>query len=104
MNRNSLRSRMTLGFALSFALFAVVASLGFLVWSREAAWNDAEERTRAAASLLAQEWNGKTDEASVEYAFDETYEDARLENVALLVLDPSGRVVGSEGHPPLPGP
>ncbi|RYG34168.1 HAMP domain-containing histidine kinase, partial [bacterium] len=103
MNRNSLRSRMTFGFALSFAIFAVVASLGFLIWSRELALIDATERSRAAALLLDQEWNGRTDEDSILHTFDETYEDARLENVALLILDPRGREVGSEGHPPLPG-
>lgn len=81
--RGSLRARMALGFTFAFALFAALACGAFAFWSAHRARLDAEERVASAAAHLAQEWKGRTPKE----AFDEVHEDARLDEVAMLLVD-----------------
>lgn len=92
---------MTLGFALSFALFALMACAAFHGWSIHVALLDAEERTSSAAEHLVLEWKG---DRTPEEAIQEVHEDARLDQVSMLLVDKHGAVVGSDGHPTLPWP
>lgn len=100
--RSSLRVRMTLGFSASFAAFAIIVWSGFALWSRHAAHLDARERTYAAARLVAQEWDGNAAEHSVAKAFVEAHEDMRLDNIAMMIVDDTGRILGRNRRPALP--
>jgi signal transduction histidine kinase len=95
----SLRARITLGFTLSFAVFVLAASVGALSWSARVDQQDAEERVRAAARLVKEEWNGSTAAQSVSAAFKEVREDARLDNITLSITDTEGRLLGVSGLP-----
>ncbi len=100
--RSSLRARMTLGFTAFFAVLALLAWTGFMLWSRHAAHQDARERTYAAVRLVAQEWDGNAVERSVVKAFVEAHEDMRLDNIAMMIVDDTGRVLGRNRRPAWP--
>lgn len=91
---------MTLGFTLTFAIFTTVATMAFGHWAQRAAERDAQERVASAASHLALEWKGRTPAE----AFQEVHEDARLDEVTMLLIDRKGHVVGHDGHPDLSWP
>ncbi len=100
----SLRARITLGFTASFAAFVLVVCITALLWARHAAQIDAEERVRAAARLVKLEWEGDAAEKSVARAFEEAHEDARLENISVLIIDNEGSTLGASRHPSPPWP
>jgi signal transduction histidine kinase len=100
----SLRARMTVGFMLWFAAFAVLSGISFLLWSWRSARLDREERVAAAARLVAQEWDGKPASQSVGKAFREAQEDMRLDHVSLLIVDNKGAILGANRTPSLPWP
>ncbi|MBC7804659.1 MAG: hypothetical protein H7145_00720 [Akkermansiaceae bacterium] len=100
MSRNapppsSLRARMTTGFTAWFTLVASVACVLFLLWSRDMARRDVQERVRAAAWLVAHEWENDAAARHAAKAISEAKEDMRLNNVALFIVDGSGRVLGT---------
>lgn len=91
---------MTLGFTLSFAAFATLACVAFSLWNFRTSYRDAQERVVSAADHLRIEWQGRTERE----AFEEVHEDARLDEVAMLLIGREGRVLGRDGHPTLPWP
>jgi signal transduction histidine kinase len=100
----SLRARMTLGVIVWSAAVSLLAGTGFLIWSRRAAHEDAHERVRAAARLVAYEWDGNPASPNIARAFREAREDMRLDNIAILLVDDSGRVMGANTDPAMPWP
>jgi signal transduction histidine kinase len=101
---SSLRARMTLGFTAFFAVFTLLACACFHQWATHVALQDMEERTRAAARLVAQEWAGDVSPEGIQLAFEEARQDARLYNVSLIMVDASGAVLGADRYPSLPWP
>ena len=98
--KGSLRSRMTFGFTVTFALFALAAIFAFSLWSRHAAYQDAEERVGAAVEHLLLEWEEKTPTKAIR----EVHEDARLDAVSMILVDAHGRTLAQDGHPVLAWP
>ncbi|MBC8138527.1 MAG: hypothetical protein H8F28_21815 [Fibrella sp.] len=92
---SSLRARMTMGFTAWFTLVASLAWVLFLFWSRDMARRDVQERVHAAAWLVAHEWENDAAARHAAKAISEAKEDMRLDNVALFIVDGSGRVLGT---------
>lgn len=91
---------MTLGFTLSFGIFAFGACLAFFLWSRHSARLDAEERVSAAVEHLAYEWEQKTPDETIQ----EVHEDARLDRVSMILVGKDDTILAADGHPSLSWP
>lgn len=108
---SSLRARMTLGFTASFLGFVLVACLSDFLWSRHVERRDAARRVLSAARLIAHEWDGDTTPEGIERAIEYSREDAHrhgwrdaLDDICLVVVDNTGRVLGANRHPHPPWP
>ncbi|MBC8140885.1 MAG: hypothetical protein H7Y38_05530 [Armatimonadetes bacterium] len=86
---------MTVGFALWFSVIGFLGCGLFYAWSCQIARRDISERVRAAARLVALEWQIDAQEKSATKALREAEEDMRLDNVAIFIVDDSGAVLGS---------
>ena len=88
---NSIRARMTLGFALFIAGLMLAMCLAFFVYTKRADRHDADARLQAAAQEIKRELaEGDKNFAAL---MREESEDLRAADVAILVLDANQRVI-----------
>ena len=102
MRPNSIRARMTAGFAFFIAVLMLAMCAAFFIYTKRADRHDADARLTSTAASIQQELKGghhSLDKAAEFIAEEE--DDLRAANVALIIVDRQNRVVAqSQRHVP----
>lgn len=106
MTPRSLRARVTLEFTTGFAALVCAACLLFIGWRWYQAKREARHEVRAAALLIQHEWDGSRTAEGIEAAIESARKDAKihgwltaLDNVAVMIVDGNGHVLGANRYP-----
>src|SRR5689334_4738896 len=92
MNRNSIRTRMTLAFSLAFGLLILLACGGMIAYARHAAENSADHLLEAAAQKLERELSSMGPRRELSEIQEEEGDLASL-SLSLLLVDAQGHVI-----------
>lgn len=102
MRPNSIRARMTLGFALFIAVLMLAVCAAFFVYTRHTARKNADARLASTAASIQQELSGGQHSLDKPEEFlTEEDDDLRAADAALIIVDKANRVVAqSQQHVP----